>query len=233
MAEPTDPVELAKVQAQDLYNAAAIAIEDLLDDFPNSTWDSTRMDTWLIDAVSHLATCEKYWSPAGVTSKAWYKLEYIAFTRTEFNELVKRALDYELDVVPLPAHRATSKRSKATASPSHTRPTAATTSSWVVTPTPLPAPSKTMVPVLPPPKLTMPLPQKETTPVPQKQQSSAPVTPQRTSSSNVWASDPTRVNISRPSMPKFTAPSTAQRTGQSSTIQGKVTPRSMVDDNTR
>ncbi|PBK84035.1 hypothetical protein ARMGADRAFT_1088736 [Armillaria gallica] len=60
----------------------------------------------------------------------------------------------------------------------------------------------------------------------------APVTPQLTSSSNVRASDPMRVNISRPSMPKFTAPSTAQRTGQSSTIQGKVTPRSMVNDNT-
>ncbi|PBK91744.1 hypothetical protein ARMGADRAFT_1081904, partial [Armillaria gallica] len=245
MAEPTDPVELAKVQAQDLYNAAAVAIEDLLDDFPNSTWDSTRMDTWLIDAVSHLATCEKYWSPVGVTSKAWYKLEYslitrvpnlamdlVAFARTEFNELVERALDYELDVMPLPARRATYKRSKATASPSHTRPTAATTSSRVVTPTPLPAPSKTTVPMPPPPKLTTPLPQKETTPVPQKQQSSAPVTPQLTSSSNVWASDPTRVNISRPSMPKFMALSTAQRTGQSSTIQGKVTPRSMVDDNT-
>ncbi|PBK91805.1 hypothetical protein ARMGADRAFT_1081221 [Armillaria gallica] len=208
MAEPTDPVELAKVQAQDLYNATAIAIEDLLDDFPNSTWDSTRMDTWLIDAVSHLATCEKYWSPAGVTSKAWYKLKYIAFARTEFNELVKQALDYELDVV------------------------LSMTGSWVVTPTPLPAPSKTMVPMPPPLKLTTPLLQKETTPAPQKQQSSVPVTPQRMSSSNVQASDPMRVNISRPSMPKFTAPSTAQRTGQSSMIQGKVTPRSMVDDNT-
>ncbi|PBK91217.1 hypothetical protein ARMGADRAFT_1082001 [Armillaria gallica] len=205
MAEPTDPAKLAKVQAQDMYNAAAVAIEDLLDDFPNPTWNSTRMDTWLIDAVSHLTTCEQYWSPAGVTSKAWYKLEYslitrvpdlsmdlVAFARTEFNALVERVLDYELDV---------------------SRQDTATTGSRVVTPTPLPAPSKTTVPMPPPPKLMTLLLQKETTPAPQKQQSSAPVTPQ-------------------PSMPKFTAPSTAQRTGQSSTIQGKMTPQSTVDVNT-
>ncbi len=105
MAEPTDPAEFAKVQAQDMYNATAVAIEDLLDDFPNPTWDSTKMDTWLIDAVSHLSICEKYWSPAGVTSKAWYKLEYslitrvpdlamdlVTFARTKFNELVERAV---------------------------------------------------------------------------------------------------------------------------------------------
>ncbi|PBK79886.1 hypothetical protein ARMGADRAFT_1092665 [Armillaria gallica] len=189
MAEPTDPVELAKVQAQDLYNATAVAIEDLLDDFPNPTWDSTRMDTWLIDAVAHLTTCEQYWSPAGVTSKAWYKLEYSLITRVpdlamdlvalahmEFNELVERALDYELDVVPLPARHATSKHSKATASPSHTRPTAATTNSRAVTPAPLPVPSKTMTPVPPPPKPMTSLPQKEKAPVPRKQQSTAAVT---------------------------------------------------------
>ncbi len=105
MAEPTDPQELAIVQAQDMYNAAAVAIEDLPEDFPNPTWDSPRMDTWLIDAVSHLTTCEKYWSSVGVTSKAWYKLEYslimrvpdlsmdlVAFAHMEFNELVKRAV---------------------------------------------------------------------------------------------------------------------------------------------
>ncbi len=105
MADPTDPAKLTKAQAQDMYNAAAIAIEDLLDDFPNPTWDSAKMDTWLIDAVSHLTTCEKYWSSVGVTSKAWYKLEYslitqvpdlamdlVAFTHTEFNELVERVV---------------------------------------------------------------------------------------------------------------------------------------------
>ncbi len=105
MAEPTDPQELAKVQAQDAYNTAAAAIDDLLDDFPNPTWDSTRMDTWLIDAVSHWSSGEKNWSPAGIISKEWYKLEYsliarvpdllmdkVTFARTEFNELVKRAV---------------------------------------------------------------------------------------------------------------------------------------------
>ncbi len=105
MAEPTDPVELTKVQAQDLYNTTAVAIKDLLDDFPNSTWDSTRMDTWLIDAVTHWSSGEKNWSLAGVVSKEWYKLEYsllarvpdlpmdkVTFARTEFNELVERAV---------------------------------------------------------------------------------------------------------------------------------------------
>ncbi len=105
MAEPTDPQELAKVQAQDAYNTAAAAIDDLLDDFPNPTWDSTRMDTWLIDAVTLWSSGEKNWSPAGVVSKDWYKLEYsliarvpdlpmdkVTFTRTEFNELVERAV---------------------------------------------------------------------------------------------------------------------------------------------
>ncbi len=105
MADPTDPAELVKAQAQDMYNAAAVAFEDLLDDFPNPTWDSAKMDTWLIDAISHLTTCKKYWLSAGVTSKAWYKLEYslitrvpdlamdlVAFVRTEFNELVERAV---------------------------------------------------------------------------------------------------------------------------------------------
>ncbi|KAK0215964.1 hypothetical protein EDD85DRAFT_962516 [Armillaria nabsnona] len=49
MAQPTDPAELTKVQAQDAYNAAATTIDELLDIFPNPTWDSTRTDTWLID----------------------------------------------------------------------------------------------------------------------------------------------------------------------------------------
>ncbi|PBK84611.1 hypothetical protein ARMGADRAFT_1088378 [Armillaria gallica] len=162
MAEPTDPAELAIVTAQDTYNAAAAALEDLLDDFPNPTWDSTKMDTWLIDAVTHWSTCEDNWSTAGVVSKEWYKLEYsliarvpdlpmdkVAFARTEFNELVERALDYNLDVVPLPVRRATSKRSKATISPSQPRQDVAATASRVITPTPLPPTSKTTTPVPP------------------------------------------------------------------------------------
>ncbi len=105
MAEPTDPQEFAVVKAQDAYNAAAAAIDDLLDDFPNPTWDSMRMDTWLIDAVTHWSSCDDNWSPAGVVSKEWYKLEYhlivrvpdlpmdkVAYARMEFNELVERAV---------------------------------------------------------------------------------------------------------------------------------------------
>ncbi len=105
MAKPTDPQELTVVKAQDVYNAAATVIDDLLDNFPNPTWDSTRMDTWLIDAVTHWSSCEDNWSLAGVVSKEWYKLEYcliarvpnlpmdkVMFARTEFNELVDKAL---------------------------------------------------------------------------------------------------------------------------------------------
>ncbi len=101
MAEPTDPQELTVVKAQDTYNSTAATIDDILDNFPNPTWDSTRMDTWLIDAVTHWSTCEANWSQAGVVSKEWYKLEYrliarvpdlpmdkVTFARTEFNELV-------------------------------------------------------------------------------------------------------------------------------------------------
>ncbi|PBK87480.1 hypothetical protein ARMGADRAFT_1085503 [Armillaria gallica] len=158
MAEPTDPAELAKVQAQDAYNAAAAALDDLLDNFPNTTWDSTKMDSWLIDVVSHWSTCEDNWSSAGVVSKEWYKLEYsllaqvpdllmdkVKFARREFNELVERALDYNLDVVPLPVCHAPAKRSKTTASPSQSCQGAATTGSRMVTPTP----SKTTTPVPP------------------------------------------------------------------------------------
>ncbi|PBK85203.1 hypothetical protein ARMGADRAFT_1036498 [Armillaria gallica] len=104
----------------------------------------------------------------------------------------------------------------------------------------------------PPPKPITPLPQKEKTPAPRKQQSMVPVTPQRaapqrasnlqvadsvsrldllaanpgatTSSSNVLASDSTRVNISKPPMPRFMAPSNAQPMSRTSTTQRKVTP---------
>ncbi len=176
MAERTDPQELTVVKAQEAYNSAAAAIDDILDDFPNPSWDSIRMDTWLIDAVTHWSTCEENWSQAGIVSKEWYKLEYrliarvpdlpmdkVTFARTEFNELVDRAvrgllllfspcfltdsfqLDYNLDVVPLPVPRAPAKRSKATVSPSHQRQDTAVPSSRTATPMPLPPHSQTQV----------------------------------------------------------------------------------------
>ncbi|PBK81054.1 hypothetical protein ARMGADRAFT_1091601, partial [Armillaria gallica] len=98
-------------------------------------------------------------------------MDKVKFARREFNELVERALDYNLDVVPLPVRRAPAKRSKTTASPSQPRHNAAATDSRAVTPVPLLVPLKTTIPVPPPPKPTMPLPQKEKTPAPRKQQS--------------------------------------------------------------
>ncbi|KAK0236999.1 hypothetical protein EDD85DRAFT_952993 [Armillaria nabsnona] len=150
MAEPTDPQELAKVQAQDLYNAAASSIDGLLDDFPNPTWDSMKMDTWLIDAVTHWSTCEENWSAAGVGSKEWYKLEYSLIARVP--DLSMDKLDYNLDVVPLPVRRVQVKRSKVTVSPSHSCQDAAATHSRTITPAPVPAPSKATTPV--PPSVT-------------------------------------------------------------------------------
>ncbi|PBK90677.1 hypothetical protein ARMGADRAFT_1082413 [Armillaria gallica] len=233
MAEPTDPAELTKVQAQDAYNAAAAA---------------------LIDAVTHWSAGEKNWSLAGVVSKEWYKLEYsliawvpdlpmdkVTFARSEFNELVERALDYNLDVMPLPVRWATSKRSKVTISPSQSRQDAAATGSQTVMLAPLPAPSKTTTPVPPPPKPTTPPPQKEKTPVPRKQQFTAPVTSNLqvagpvprlnllaaspaaiALSSNVRASDSTAVDIAKPSMPRFTTLSNAQPSGRTSATHRKL-----------
>ncbi len=102
MAEPTDPQELTVVKAQDAYNSSASSIEDLLDNFPNPTWDSTWMDTWLINTLTHWSICEENWSPAGIVSKDWYKLEYsliawvpdlpmdkVTYVHMEFNELVE------------------------------------------------------------------------------------------------------------------------------------------------
>ncbi|PBK79424.1 hypothetical protein ARMGADRAFT_1093130 [Armillaria gallica] len=182
MAEPMDPQELAVVAAQDTYNAAAAAIEDLLDDFPNPTWDSTKMDTWLIDAVTHWSTCEENWSMAGIASKEWYKLEYsliarvpdlpmdkVAFACMEFNELVEQVLDYNLNVVPLPVHRATSKHSKTMSS--QPLQDAVAPSSRTTTPVPLPSSAKPTIPMPPPLKPTTLLPQLEKTPAPRKQQS--------------------------------------------------------------
>ncbi|KAK0197661.1 hypothetical protein F5146DRAFT_1156390 [Armillaria mellea] len=162
MAQPTDPQELAKVQAQDNYNTAADAIDALLDDFPESSWDSARMDTWLVDTVKHWTVCENNLSQAGVSRKEWYKSEYrlisqvpdlsmdlVASAREEFNSLVDRALDYNLDVVPLPVRRATAKRSKALVSPGPSRLETSSADLHAVTPqavsltTPIPPASQT------------------------------------------------------------------------------------------
>ncbi|PBK93332.1 hypothetical protein ARMGADRAFT_1079675 [Armillaria gallica] len=53
MAEPTNPAELAVVAAQDRYNAAAAMIDNLLDNFPNLTWDSMSIDTWITDILNY------------------------------------------------------------------------------------------------------------------------------------------------------------------------------------
>ncbi|PBK88607.1 hypothetical protein ARMGADRAFT_1084565 [Armillaria gallica] len=155
MAEPTDPAKLTKVQAQDAYNAAAAAIDELLDDFPNPTWDPSRMNTWLIDAVSHWMICGDNWLLADIGYKDWYKLEYsllvqvpdlpmdlVSFACTEFNDM----LDYNLDVIPLPVRRAPARHSKAMTSQLF-QDTAAP-GSRMTTPAPLPASSKPTTPIL-------------------------------------------------------------------------------------
>ncbi|PBK79451.1 hypothetical protein ARMGADRAFT_1093124 [Armillaria gallica] len=111
----------------------------------------------------------------------------------------------------------------------------------------------------PPPvsKPTTPPPQKEKTPAPRKQQSTAPVTPQRSvpqrtpdlvgsvprldllvaksaanaSSSGIRAAGLAPINIVKPPLPKFTAFLTAQKTGQPTASQRKVTPKSPKSSN--
>ncbi|KAK0216722.1 hypothetical protein EDD85DRAFT_798158 [Armillaria nabsnona] len=129
MAKPTDPAELAKVQAQDLYNATAVGIEDLLDDFPNPTWDTMRMDTWVIDTVTHWSNCKGNWSPTSIGSKDWYKLEYSLIAR----------------VPNLPMDKTLAKRSKAPSS--QLLQDAMAPGSRTATPTPLPATPKCAPPV--------------------------------------------------------------------------------------
>ncbi|KAK0221149.1 hypothetical protein EDD85DRAFT_796546 [Armillaria nabsnona] len=184
MAELTDPQGLAKVQAQDLYNAAAAMIDSLLDDFPNPTWDSTKMDTWLIDAITHWLTCEENWSVAGIGSKEWYKLEYSLIAQVP--DLSMDKLDYNLDVVPLLVRHGQVKGSKATVSPSHSCQDAAATHSQVTTPapllpalkptTPVPSPTKFQITEANTPKHMPPVLLTKTTPSSQLQTTPQPST---------------------------------------------------------
>ncbi|KAK0491794.1 hypothetical protein EDD18DRAFT_1109538 [Armillaria luteobubalina] len=104
MAEPTDPKELAVINAQDQYETSSIELNKLIA-FPlPQDADVAAVDLWVIDAKTHWETCTQNWRIAKVTSLEWRKLEYaflevfaevpedlVAYSCGEYNELAKRA----------------------------------------------------------------------------------------------------------------------------------------------
>ncbi|KAK0476514.1 hypothetical protein IW261DRAFT_1421806 [Armillaria novae-zelandiae] len=115
MAQPTDPQELSVVIAQDCYETAAIELRKLLAAPLPEDADVSTINLWVIDAKVHWESCTQYWRQAKVTSLEWRKLEYkllevfsrvpddlVAYSCMEYNELAKRALQFSMDVVPVP-----------------------------------------------------------------------------------------------------------------------------------
>ncbi|KAK0465693.1 hypothetical protein IW261DRAFT_1574907 [Armillaria novae-zelandiae] len=115
MAQPTDPQELSVIIAQDRYETATIELHKLLAAPLPEDADVSTIDLWVIDAKVHWESCTQYWRQAKVTSLEWRKLEYkllevfsrvpddlVAYSCMEYNELAKRALQFSMDVVPVP-----------------------------------------------------------------------------------------------------------------------------------
>ncbi|KAG7439558.1 uncharacterized protein BT62DRAFT_938861 [Guyanagaster necrorhizus] len=111
MAEPTEPQELAVVQAQEAYTVASAALEGLEQVSPNDTWSASCVDDWLREAIDNWTTCSDNVSLAEVPLRSWYKLEGSFFqsfaavpiekveeARREYNTLAREAVQYELEV---------------------------------------------------------------------------------------------------------------------------------------
>ncbi|KAG7447860.1 uncharacterized protein BT62DRAFT_930900 [Guyanagaster necrorhizus] len=115
MAEPTDPQELAVVQAREAYTVASAALEGLEEVSPNATWSSSRVDDWLINAADEWTIYNDNLLLAGVPLRKWYKLarsflqavaaipiEKVDEARREYNILAREAAQYEFDVILMP-----------------------------------------------------------------------------------------------------------------------------------
>ncbi|KAK0478026.1 hypothetical protein EDD18DRAFT_1114438 [Armillaria luteobubalina] len=115
MAEPTDPKELAIVNAQEQYETSSAELNQLISSPPPKDADFSIIDMWVIDAQFHWETCSLSWRTAKVSSIEWRRLEYnllelfaeipddlVAYSCAEYNELVKRARQFNMDVVPVP-----------------------------------------------------------------------------------------------------------------------------------
>ncbi|KAK0501188.1 hypothetical protein EDD18DRAFT_1347279 [Armillaria luteobubalina] len=124
MAEPTDPKELAVVNAQDQYETSSIELNKLIA-FPlPQDADVAAVDLWVIDAKTHWETCTQNWRIAKVTSLEWRKLEYaflevfaevpedlVAYSCGEYNELAKRARLFNMPVTTVPMSQMPSRQS--------------------------------------------------------------------------------------------------------------------------
>ncbi|KAK0476918.1 hypothetical protein EDD18DRAFT_1115086 [Armillaria luteobubalina] len=123
MAEPTDPNELAVVNAQDQYETSSAALRQLIASPPPEDANFFVIDSWVIDAQFHWETCTHSWRIAKVSSIEWCRLEYnllelfaeipddlVAYSCAEYNELVKQARQFNMDVVPVPMSQMPSKQ---------------------------------------------------------------------------------------------------------------------------
>ncbi|PBK63117.1 hypothetical protein ARMSODRAFT_980296, partial [Armillaria solidipes] len=111
MAEPTDPTELAALNA---YDDAYGKLADLQDNLPNPDSEGA-VDAWVLNVHSLWKIVGANWEKAGVSSRAWRGVETelvetipkihedsIAVAFAEYNELVARARRNGIIIYPLP-----------------------------------------------------------------------------------------------------------------------------------
>ncbi|KAK0485605.1 hypothetical protein EDD18DRAFT_1360775 [Armillaria luteobubalina] len=169
MAEPTDPKELAIVNAQDQYETSSAALHQLIASPPPEDADFFMIDSWVIDAQFHWETCTHSWRIAKVSSIEWRRLEYnmlelfteipddqVAYSCVEYNELVKRARQFSMNVVPVPLSQMPTRQLAPKAPTSSSAPVAParaqTTTPAVVPPVPS-VPSRLSPVIAPPPAI--------------------------------------------------------------------------------
>ncbi|KAK0498530.1 hypothetical protein EDD18DRAFT_1351236 [Armillaria luteobubalina] len=175
MAEPTDPKELTIVNAQDQYKTSSAALRQLIVSLPPEDADFFVINSWVIDAQFHWETCTHSWHIAKVSSIEWRRLEYnllelfaeipndlVAYSCAEYNELVKRACQFNMDVVPVPMSQMPSKQlapkdpTPLSIVPPAAGPRTRTTTPVVVSMVPQTSSVPTPVVVPPPPTTTTP-----------------------------------------------------------------------------
>ncbi|KAK0496341.1 hypothetical protein EDD18DRAFT_1353085 [Armillaria luteobubalina] len=123
MAKPTDPKEVAIVNAQEQYETSSTELNQLISSLPPKDADFSIINMWVIDAQFHWETCSFSWRTAKVSSIEWCRLEYnllelfaeipdnlVAYSCAEYNELVKRACQFNMDVIPVPMSQMPSRQ---------------------------------------------------------------------------------------------------------------------------
>ncbi|PBK80942.1 hypothetical protein ARMGADRAFT_1091692 [Armillaria gallica] len=184
MAEPTDPAELAALQA---YNDAFRKLVDLQEHLPDTDTEGA-VDAWVLNVHSLWQVVRTNWAKAGINSRAWRGVETtlvetlpniqedsITIAFVEYNELVARARQSSIRLFPLPIPDAPARRqtpvlragSQASLSPFQTRQKSVAPPT---TPRP-PTPTKEKTPV--PSQRSLPREQTPTSPTPKKAVSSS------------------------------------------------------------